>query len=55
MDMAVVDLGPDSPVGVGEQVTVMGPGDRGEPTPGDWARWADTLPHEILTGLRSPR
>jgi alanine racemase len=30
---------------------VLGPGDAGEPTVHDWARWSDTLPHEVVTGL----
>lgn len=54
MDSAVVDLGPDMstcPAQVGDTVTVFGPGDRGEPTVADWARWAETLAHEIVTGF----
>ncbi len=50
MDMTVVDLG-STPAHAGDLVTVFGPGDAGEPTIQDWARWAQTLPHEILTGL----
>ena len=50
MDMAVVDLGPDG-ADVGDQVTVFGPGDHGEPTTADWAAWSGTLEHEIVTGL----
>jgi alanine racemase len=52
MDMAVVDLG-DVPAEAGERVTVFGPGDEGEPTVADWAGWADTIEHEIVTGLGS--
>lgn len=51
MDMTVVDLGPDSPASVGDPVTVFGPGDDGEPTTAHWAAWAETLEHEIVTGL----
>lgn len=51
MDMTVIDLGPDTPVSVGDPVTVFGPGDNGEPTTAEWARWAETLEHEIVTGL----
>lgn len=54
MDMTVVDLGtgPGScPAAVGDTVTVFGPGDAGEPTAAEWARWSDTLEHEIVTGL----
>ncbi|MCR6031396.1 alanine racemase [Nocardioides sp. zg-579] len=50
MDQAVVDLG-ERPVAPGETVTLLGPGDAGEPTAADWARWAGTIPHEVLTGL----
>ncbi len=51
MDMTVVDLGPDTPVTVGDPVTVFGPGEAGEPTTAQWAGWAQTLEHEIVTGL----
>ena len=50
MDQAVVDLGPDGS-DPGETVTVFGPGESGEPTVADWAVWAGTLEHEIVTGL----
>lgn len=52
MDQVVVDLGSDPcPVRPGDLATVFGPGDDGEPTIHDWARWAHTLPHAIVTGL----
>ncbi|GGL02542.1 alanine racemase [Mangrovihabitans endophyticus] len=51
MDMTVVDLSADAAVSVGDPVTVFGPGDHGEPTTAEWARWAETLEHEIVTGL----
>ncbi|CCH30773.1 alanine racemase [Actinosynnema sp. NPDC047251] len=56
MDQFVVDLG-DGPAAVGDEVVLFGPGDRGEPTVADWARWAGTNPHEVLTriGGRVPR
>ncbi|MBB4926410.1 alanine racemase [Kitasatospora kifunensis] len=56
MDQCVLDTGPAA-VGIGEQVLVFGPGDQGEPTVGDWARWAGTNAHELLTGIgpRVPR
>ncbi|TDC82880.1 alanine racemase [Micromonospora sp. KC606] len=56
MDQFVVDVG-DLPARPGDEVVVFGPGDRGEPTVTDWARWAGTNPHEILTGIggRVPR
>ncbi|MFN8195377.1 MAG: alanine racemase [Nocardioidaceae bacterium] len=50
MDQSVVDLG-DLPVGPGGTVTVFGPGDDGEPNVADWAAWAETIPHEIVTGI----
>jgi alanine racemase len=50
MDQVVVDLG-DSTVSAGETVTVFGPGDAGEPTVTEWAAWADTIEHEIVTGI----
>ncbi|MFC5288711.1 alanine racemase [Actinokineospora guangxiensis] len=50
MDQAVVDVGDDA-VWPGEVATVFGPGDDGEPTAGDWADWAGTIPHEIVTGV----
>jgi alanine racemase len=49
MDMTVVDLG--EPVCPGEVATVFGPGDQGEPTAADWAAWAGTIEHEIVTGM----
>ncbi len=48
MDQAVIDLG-DCAAEPGDSVTVFGPGDRGEPTVADWAEWAGTIPHEIVT------
>ncbi|HEX8631506.1 MAG TPA: alanine racemase [Catenuloplanes sp.] len=56
MDQFVADAG-DLPVRLGDEVIVWGPGDTGEPTVADWARWARTNPHEILTGIgaRVPR
>ena len=38
---------------LGTVVTVLGPGDAGEPTVRDWADWSGTLEHEIVTGLGS--
>jgi alanine racemase len=56
MDQCVVDAG-DLPVRLGDPVLILGPGQLGEPTAADWARWARTIPHEILTGIgaRVPR
>ncbi|KAA1428003.1 alanine racemase [Nocardioides antri] len=50
MDQVVVDVGP-VPVAVGDVATVFGPGDDGEPTITDWARWSGTIEHEIVTGI----
>jgi alanine racemase len=50
MDEVVVDIG-DLPVRPGDTAVMFGPGTAGEPTAADWARWADTNPHEILTGI----
>ncbi|MFF3559342.1 alanine racemase [Streptomyces sp. NPDC002574] len=50
MDQVIVDTG-DRPAVPGEIATVFGPGDRGEPTVREWARWSGTLEHEIVTGL----
>lgn len=50
MDQAVVDLGPDG-AELGDPVTVFGPGAHGEPTVAEWAAWAGTIEHEIVTGI----
>jgi len=50
MDQTVVDVGHDAVV-PGETTTLFGPGDLGEPTVAEWAAWADTIEHEIVTGL----
>ncbi len=52
MDQFVVDAG-DVGVEIGDEVVVFGPGTHGEPTVEDWAGWAGTNPHEILTGIGS--
>lgn len=56
MDMVVVDTGDDR-MSLGEHVTVFGPGGSGEPTVAEWAGWAGTIEHEIVTrvGIRAPR
>lgn len=52
MDQCVIDAG-DLPVRIGDPVTVFGsPADGARvPTAAQWAQWADTSPHEILTGI----
>ena len=52
MDQVVVDAGA-LPVQVGDIATVFGPGTHGEPTAADWAGWAGTIEHEIVTGIGS--
>src|SRR5262249_28998474 len=56
MDQFVVDAG-DTPVEMGDEIVLFGPGDRGAPTVSEWATWAGTNAHEILTrvGPRVPR
>ncbi|MCX5065547.1 alanine racemase [Micromonospora lupini] len=56
MDQCVVDAG-DLPVAIGDPVVVLGPARDdttatvGPPTVAEWASWAGTNPHEILTGI----
>ncbi len=50
MDQVVVDLGDDL-AAPGETATVFGPGASGEPTVAEWAAWAGTIEHEIVTGI----
>ncbi|NUT34356.1 MAG: alanine racemase [Hamadaea sp.] len=52
MDQCVVDVGAQA-VAIGDPAVVFGPGCGGEPTAADWATWAGTSPHEILTGAGS--
>lgn len=50
MDQVVIDVG-DLRVCPGDQVVVFGTGDDGGPTAADWATWAGTIEHEIVTGI----
>lgn len=50
MDQLVLDVG-DLGVEPGEVVTVFGPGDAGEPTLREWAGWAGTIEHELVTRI----
>lgn len=62
MDQCVVDAG-DLPVALGDPVVVFGgeggeasgggdpSGGGGVPSVGEWARWAGTNPHEVMTGI----
>lgn len=49
MDQCVVDLADDA-VAPGTLAVVFGPGPE-HPTVADWAAWAGTIEHEILTGI----
>lgn len=51
MDQIVVEVGLDSDVSVGDEVTIFGPGDSGEPTAADWGAWGGTINYEIVTGI----
>lgn len=50
MDQLIVDVS-DLAVAAGDTAVVIGPRANGGPTIDDWATWAGTLPHEIVTGL----
>jgi alanine racemase len=50
MDQVVIDTGAES-FPVGTSVTVFGPDGAATPTVHDWARWAGTIPHTIVTGI----
>jgi alanine racemase len=50
MDQLVLDVG-DLPVRPGDEVTLLGPGDDGEPTAAEWAVLSGRSAYEILTGL----
>ncbi|HEY5882879.1 MAG TPA: alanine racemase [Nakamurella sp.] len=58
MDQFMIELGAaDTRAQVGQEVTLFGPGDHGEPTAADWAGWCGTIGYEIVTriGARVPR
>lgn len=50
MDQVVVDTG-DRSYPRGTTVTVFGPDGGAVPSVQDWARWAGTIPHTIVTGI----
>jgi alanine racemase len=56
MDQFVIDVGDDE-IREGDQVTLFGPGDQGEPTAQEWAEMLGTISYEIVTriGARIPR
>lgn len=51
MNEMVVDLGPDGSARVGDEATVLGTGQDNAPTVADWAAWANTIPHDVMTAL----
>lgn len=51
VDTLSLDVG-DVQIGVGDEVTVFGSGDSGEPTAEEWARWAGTIGDEIVARVR---
>ncbi|HHU10995.1 MAG TPA: alanine racemase [Intrasporangiaceae bacterium] len=57
MDQIMIDLGPDFAGAAGDEVVLIGRGDRGEPTAQDWAEAAGTINYEIVTRMapRAPR
>lgn len=56
MNSCVADLGPGE-IEPGEEAVFFGQGTRGEPTIAEWAAWAGTNDHEVMTrvGPRVPR
>ncbi len=50
MDQIVIDTGVEF-FPVGTAATVFGPDGGATPTVQDWARWAGTIPHTIVTGI----
>lgn len=50
MDQIVIDTG-DIAFPVGSVATVFGPADRVTPSVQEWAVWAGTIPHTIVTGI----
>ncbi len=50
MDQFVIDFG-RQPAAAGDEVTLFGPGDGGEPTAQEWAETLGTVSYEIVTGI----
>jgi len=48
MNQCVIDAG-DLPVQAGDEVTLFGPGDQGEPTAQEWADALGTISYDIVT------
>ncbi len=57
MDMITVDVTGVQQSRVGDEATLIGPSGSDRIGFGDWARWADTIPYEVVTrlGHRVPR
>ncbi len=51
MDLAAVDLEPAGDVREGDEVVLWGQSGQETLGPWDWARWAGTIPYEIMTGV----
>ncbi|RJS46244.1 alanine racemase [Nocardioides cavernaquae] len=51
MDQFVIDLGPSSAAGPGDEVVLFGTGACGEPTATDWAAAVGTINYEIVTRI----
>lgn len=50
MDQTVVDVG-DEGIEAGDEVVLFGAGDAGEPTLAEWATWAGTIEHDLVTRI----
>jgi alanine racemase len=50
MDQVIVDFG-DEPAAPGDEVTLFGPGDNGEPTAQEWGETLGGISYEMATGL----
>jgi alanine racemase len=53
MDLAALDLEPCGGAEAGQEVVLWGESGGERLSPWDWARWAGTIPYEIMTGIRS--
>jgi alanine racemase len=53
MDLAALDLEPCGGGEAGREVVLWGESGGERLSPWDWARWAGTIPYEIMTGIRS--
>jgi len=51
MDLTAVDLGPEGPGAEGDAVTLWGEEGGESLSPLDWARWMDTIPYEVISGI----